>query len=263
MNVGDEATRSLWMATRVAPDAPQLAGDESADAVVVGSGIAGLSTAYELAMQGREVIVIDRGEIGKGMTARTTAHLTPFPDDSTKAMIDRRGLEETRHFYESQALAIDRIEEIVAAEKIDCNFRRLSGYLFPGPTTEEAEIDEELSANRKAGVPIADGRGLPFKGMDKTRCLEFLNQGTFHPLQYLAGLAQAIRRRGGRLYANTAATTYEEDADGVVIATEGGPRLRGRCAIFATNSPITNRRSSTASRRPIAPMRSPSRSSAG
>jgi glycine/D-amino acid oxidase-like deaminating enzyme len=72
MNVSDERTVSVWASTEVAPDAMPLAQDETVDVVVVGSGIAGMSVAYELAVAGQRVAVIDRGKIGSGMTARTT-----------------------------------------------------------------------------------------------------------------------------------------------------------------------------------------------
>lgn len=58
MNVAEERTRSLWMDVPVA-DAPSLEGDQSTDVVIIGSGIAGLSTAYELTARGRKVIVLD------------------------------------------------------------------------------------------------------------------------------------------------------------------------------------------------------------
>ena len=90
MNVGDERSRSLWMDIEVAPDTSKLAKDAKCDTVVVGSGIAGLSTAYELAGQGQHLVVLDRGKIGRGMTARTTAHLSANNDDTFKTMIDRR-----------------------------------------------------------------------------------------------------------------------------------------------------------------------------
>ncbi len=81
MNVGDERSRSFWMADAAVHDAPPLTADERCDVVVVGSGIAGLSVAYELARFGRQVIVIDRGRIGMGQTARTTGHLASELDD--------------------------------------------------------------------------------------------------------------------------------------------------------------------------------------
>ena len=67
MNVGDEHSVSLWMKDGPAIDAPKLTGNEQADVVVIGAGIAGLSTAYELARLGKSVIVIDRGKLGRGM----------------------------------------------------------------------------------------------------------------------------------------------------------------------------------------------------
>src|SRR6476660_9077643 len=91
MNVGDERSRSLWMDVDVAPNAARLTREITCDTVIIGSGIAGLSTAYELSGQGQKVVVLDRGKIGKGMTARTTAHLSANNDDTFKTMIEKRG----------------------------------------------------------------------------------------------------------------------------------------------------------------------------
>ena len=65
----------------------------------------------------RHVIVVDRGRICGGITARTSAHLAPLCDDLTSAMIKLRGEEISRAFYESQAAAVDRIEEIQKLEQ--------------------------------------------------------------------------------------------------------------------------------------------------
>ena len=132
----NEAARSGWMST-LHPASPKLTQDADCDTVVIGSGIAGLSTAYELSGQGQKVIVLDRGKIGRGMTARTTAHLSANNDDTFKTMIDRRGEKLARDFYESQAASITRIETIQSSESIDCDFRRVDGFLFPGPQTEQ------------------------------------------------------------------------------------------------------------------------------
>ena len=103
--VADVACLRAWLLTRGDPWAPLaapriraavnqvLASDTTADVVVVGSGIAGLSTAYELARRGSSVVVLDRGPIGRGMTARTTAHLSSQLDDFYSEMIPVRGEE--------------------------------------------------------------------------------------------------------------------------------------------------------------------------
>src|SRR5581483_2819363 len=89
---------SLWMDVEVFPDAPPLDKDIQCDVAVVGSGIAGLSTAYEIAGRNRSVIVIDRGKICGGMTARTSAHLAPLCDDLMSEMKRLRGVETARTF---------------------------------------------------------------------------------------------------------------------------------------------------------------------
>ena len=115
MNVNDENTRSLWMDAEVAK-APALERSEDADVAVVGSGIAGLSCAYELVARGRSVIVLDRGDIGRGMTARTTAHLASALDDDYAKLLKTRGLDCARQLYQSLLASINRLEEIQTSE---------------------------------------------------------------------------------------------------------------------------------------------------
>src|SRR4051794_30165357 len=154
MNVSDERTRSLWMDIAVAPEANRLNENLTADTVVVGSGIAGLSTAYELAARGQSVVVLDRGAIGSGMTARTTAHLTSLCDDSFDKLIQTRGEDVAKQFYQSQAASIDRMEQIQANEAIDCDFRRLDGFLFPALGSDPSQLDSSRDSSRKAGMEV-------------------------------------------------------------------------------------------------------------
>jgi glycine/D-amino acid oxidase-like deaminating enzyme/nitrite reductase/ring-hydroxylating ferredoxin subunit len=241
MNVGDEKTQSLWMDTDVAADAPRLSRDERADTVVIGSGIAGLSTAYELSQAGHTVVVIDRGKIGKGMTSRTTAHLAPPCDDGFEALTNVRGVEMARLFYQSHSAAVDRIEAIQDKEKIDCTFRRLNGYLFPALGSKPSELKSEYEAAKKAGAAVEWHTGIPFKGLGDVRCMRYANQGTFHPLRYLRGLAAAVEKRGGKLFADTRVDEITEDRDGVTVRAENGRTVRARWAVVATNSPINDR----------------------
>ena len=230
MNVGDERSRSVWMNVAVAPDAKCLEGDASADTVVVGSGIAGLSTAYELAARGQTVMVLDRGAIGSGMTARTTAHLTSLCDDSFDSLISKRGVDVAKQFYLSQASAIDRIEKVQANESIECDFRRLDGYLFPALGTDPSNLDSSLEATQKAGMPVEDTQGIPFKRLKDVRCLRYPDQGAFHPLKYLRGLAAVLKKRNMRLCSETIVEEVLEEDGGVTVKTQSGHRVRAGSA---------------------------------
>jgi glycine/D-amino acid oxidase-like deaminating enzyme/nitrite reductase/ring-hydroxylating ferredoxin subunit len=233
-------SKSLWMSITVAPQALPLENDELCDVVVVGSGIAGMSTAYELSQLGRSVIVVDRGAIAGGMTARTSAHLAPLCDDLMSEMQKIKGTDLSKLFYESQAAAVDRIEEIQKTEGIDCDFRRLDGYLFQGDGTPADVIDQELDAVRAVGAPVRRLVGVPLSGCDDRHVLKYPNQATFHPLKYLAGLAEACAKEKVRFFAHTPVDEIIEENGAVTVKTARGT-VRAGHAVIATNSPIVDR----------------------
>jgi glycine/D-amino acid oxidase-like deaminating enzyme len=180
-------SKSLWMDTEVAPEAEVLDGVHECDVAVIGSGIAGISTAYELSKRGKSVIVVDRGRICGGMTSRTSAHLAPLCDDLVSEMIKIKGKEATKLFCESQAAAVDRIEEIQKKEKINCDFRRLDGYLFQGPNMPADVIDQEMDAVREVGTPVDRLVGVPLNGCEDRHVLRYPLQATSIPSNTLPG----------------------------------------------------------------------------
>ena len=241
MNVGDERSRSCWMDVMPVIDAPPLTQDVDCDVVIIGSGIAGMSTAYELARFGRSVVVIDRGRIGAGMTARTTAHLATELDDLYSELIKARSEDDARLYHDSQVAAVNRIEAICRDEGIDADFSRLDGYMYAAEPEHVEWLEDEYDACRRIGVPVEWVERAPVPGADTGRALRFPNQGRFHPTKYLRGLAQAIVARGGRFYADTVHVSDQETDAGVEITTEAGPVIRARAAVFATNSPTNDK----------------------
>ncbi|MBI5262318.1 MAG: FAD-dependent oxidoreductase [Bradyrhizobium sp.] len=241
MNVLDEHTKSLWMETPI-PPTRRLSGLERADVAVVGAGIAGLSVAYELAVRGRSVVVLDRGQIGSGMTARTTAHLATALDDDYKELIRVRGEDCARLYYQSVAAAIDRAEAIQSAEAIDCDFRRVDGYWVLASETPSSQLDEEFDSCKRLGIPVEHCIDpTPFHGEGVARSLRFSRQARFHPTRYLAGLVRALQRRGAKLYGDTCVETIEQGGGEIVLKTTSGREVRARDVVVATNSPVNLR----------------------
>jgi glycine/D-amino acid oxidase-like deaminating enzyme/nitrite reductase/ring-hydroxylating ferredoxin subunit len=238
MNAMHEDSKSVWMDVAVAPDAAPLAGDAKVDVAIVGSGIAGLSLAYELTSRGRSVMVLDRGAIASGMTARTTAHLTPICDDSLSELLSMRGQELAQGFQSSQSAAVDRIEEIQSELGLDCEFRRLEGILFLDPDSDKSVLDDEVSAAGEIGVTVERGKGLPLRTLEDRPYLRYPDQATFHPLKYLRGVAQAITSRGGRLHPFSPVTEISEQGEVVRVKLASGNVVEAGHAVVATNSPI-------------------------
>ena len=97
-SVTSERSVSLWMPIP-AVSSDGMDDSKSADLVVIGGGMAGLSVAYEALLAGREVLVLDRGPVAAGMTARTTAHLASALDDRYYKFVSQRGENEARLNY--------------------------------------------------------------------------------------------------------------------------------------------------------------------
>ena len=124
------------------------------------------------------------------MTGATTAHLVNALDDRFFDLERLHGERGSRLAAESHSAAIDRIESIVTRERIACDFTRLDGYLFCAPEHDEELLDRELAAAHRAGLHNVAKIGRAPLAFDTGPCLRFPGQAQFHPLKYLAGLAE-------------------------------------------------------------------------
>jgi glycine/D-amino acid oxidase-like deaminating enzyme/nitrite reductase/ring-hydroxylating ferredoxin subunit len=70
--------------------------------------------------------------------------------------------------------------------------------------------------------------------------LRFRNQAQCHPLRYVHALADAVERRGGRIYGNTHASRIE-GGDTPRVETAGGEVVTARAVVVATNTPVNDR----------------------
>jgi glycine/D-amino acid oxidase-like deaminating enzyme/nitrite reductase/ring-hydroxylating ferredoxin subunit len=233
-------SRSVWTATAAIFAGEKLRENMSTDVCVVGAGISGLSTAYLLARAGKSVLVLDDGPIGSGETGRTTAHLTSAFDDRYFELERVHGAEAARLTAESHQAAIDRIESIVAGEEIDCEFVRLSGYLFLQPGAEASLLDRELEAAHRVGLRAVEKLPRAPAPFDTGPCLHFPRQAQFHPLKYLDGLARAITRDGGRIFTDAHVDGFE-GGDTPRVRTTSGHTISARALVVATNTPVNDR----------------------
>ena len=235
-----EETTSIWMDTAEIPLETSLTEKVNADVCIVGAGIAGMTTAYFLSREGKSVVVLDDGPIGGGMTGRTTAHLVNALDDRYFELERLHGEDGARLAAESHTAAINAVEAIVEQENISCEFERLDGYLFVPPRESKKILDDELKASHRAGlIEIEKVERVPWDSYDTGPALRFPNQAQFHPLKYLAGLAQAIKQQGGHIYTGTHAKEIEGGKKGRV-ETSGRGVVTCDAIVVATNTPVND-----------------------
>ncbi len=231
------STSSIWHDTETQrfDTTPAL----ETEVCIVGAGIAGLTTAFELVRQGARVTVLDDGPIGGGETGRTTAHLASAVDDRYHVLESKFGERGARLVAQTHSAAIDWIETAVQELAIDCDFQRVDGYLFAEPGSRgDRELEKELVAASRAGLLVdrVDRAPLPF---DTGPALRFARQAEFHPLRYLRGLADAVVERGGRIHTGVHVDSIEP-GEPLTVRLAGGRTMLCRLAVDATNATITS-----------------------
>src|SRR5436305_5010589 len=234
------ANLAFWERTAQKFYTKPLTENLTADVCIIGAGNARVTTAYLRAREGRDIVLIDDGPVGGGMTGRTTAHLVNALDDRYYELEKILGQEFSRLSGESHTAAIDRIEKIVTNENLDCDFARVDGYLFLPPGGSVTDLKRELEAAHRAGLrEVERVDRIPVGKFTTDGVLRFPRQAQFHPLRYLNGLARATTDRGCRIFTGTRVGIVE-DGDRVRIETLKGHSIKAESAIDATNCRIND-----------------------
>lgn len=231
---------SAWLDTYEVPTFESLKENLNVDVCIVGAGFAGLTTAYSLMKEGKSVCVLESFEVGSGQSGRTTAHGSSVLGTRYYDLEMYHSEEGTRLIAQSHTAALDRIEQIVNREKIECELERLTGYLFQGENTDSDILMREHHAVRRAGLIYAKMlENAPLTNFKTGHCLAFPRQLQFHPIKYLAGLVRAIVDGGGRIFTHTHAVEFH-NRDFAAVKTQNGSIVTCSSLVVATNTPVND-----------------------
>jgi len=205
------------------------------DALIVGGGITGLTTALLLQKQGRQCLLAEAYSIGYGTTGGTTAHLNTFFDTPYNTIESDFGEDGAKLVAQSGKEAFAIIEGLVQEYAINCDFELKPGYLYAENNAEAKLLDDILHSTKKAGVDCdyaqTNGIRVPFK-----KSVILPNQGQFHPLKYIYRLAEEFVNSGGVIMENT----FIRDAnfeDGVHTIKSDNATIKAKNLVYATHMP--------------------------
>lgn len=212
----------------------------SYDVAVIGAGFTGLNAARKLAREGLRVAVLEAHHAGAGGSGRNGGHLNNGIAHGYAEAKAHLGAERAHALYRAYDHSIDMIEQVIAEEGIDCDFRR-SGKLKLA--SKPSHVDG-LRANFELIHREVDA---DTRWLERGELRDEIGSETFHGAmlygksammhmeRYLAGLARAAQRHGARIWENAPVTERRAVSGGWELATPKG-RLRAGRIIAATGA---------------------------
>lgn len=215
---------------------PSLHGGHETDTVIIGGGLAGLTTALELAREGVAVTVLESESIGFGASGRNGGIVSPAFACGSDAITARVGPQKARALHQLTIEGVERLRSHIQSLNI-AQADPVAGLL------NLRRFDQAQDLHAYAD-DFARDYGYEFTYLDRkaiqdrlqtTRYLRGLEDPKalhIHPLNYLRALAVEVERLGGTIYENSPATGCDLGVHKRLRTPKG--QVTAKRAIFAT-----------------------------
>lgn len=221
------------------PAYPPLQGAERADVVVLGGGIAGLSTALELAERGYQVVLLEAERVGWGASGRSGGQAIFGYGCEMSKIASQVGLADARLLFDWSVEGVAMIAERCERYAIDCDWTPGHAHAAIKPRQVEELKRWQDDLERQYGYTGTElwARARLRQFLDTERYLALLydpRSAHIHPLNYTLGLAQAAAARGVRIFEGSPVVRIEQGAE-VCMHTASGS-VRAPVGVLAGNA---------------------------
>lgn len=235
---------SYWLlANGLLATYPPLAADERCEVAVVGGGVSGALVAHRLAVEGVDVVVLDRRDAATGSTVASTGLLLYETDTELRDLASRVGESDAVRCWRLGEEAIREIERTVADLGDGCGFARRDTLYLASSPRHARRLAREVEARRRHGfdVELWDAAELARRGVaaPARAAIHATGGAQVDAYRLTHRLLAAATRRGARVYDRTTVTHVEPapagtPGGGVVLATDRGTRVRARRVVHAS-----------------------------
>lgn len=232
---------SYWLQTGHRADYPKLEDNMEIEVAVIGAGIAGILSAYQLIKAGKKVAVFERFRIINGTTGNTTAKLSAQHGLIYAKLVERYGKETAKLYYQANMRGIKEIKNICRELKL--------GNLVDNETLYAYTTDPAKVPSFKKEKEVYDLLGIKGEYLEKTpigfdiqAAVSMLDQGIFHPVEFLNGVLAHDAMHGLKVYENTLINKVDQLADkSFILKDPEGHEVKCKHVVLATHYPLVEK----------------------
>ena len=230
---------SIWRANSNKTNYSKLEENKRTQVCVVGAGITGIMTAYELVLKGKKVILLDRDRCVSGATADTTAKVTSQHGLFYYYLIKEYGKEVAGKYLYSNEMAVKRVKEIINSNNIECDLESKDAYVYTNDEKELEKIKNEIEAVKSLAfdAEFCTETSLPFEILG---AIKFKNQAQFNIMKYLQGILKILEDKGVEIYEQTKVVDVNKKNGKYNVITENEYYIQAEHVVLATHYPIMN-----------------------
>ena len=215
-----KAGNSYWMESVPPTSYPALQSDINVDVCIVGGGITGLLTAFELLEAGLRVAVLESGRVASSVTGYTTAKLTSQHGARYRRLTQEQGAGVARSYGRANQEALQRIRQIVATLQIGGAIQARDAYIYGTDPSSMDALRAEAQAALDAGLPASFTTDVPVP-FATVGAVRFTDQAQMHPRRLLIPLAAALSERGVQIFESSRAKDINFGDHWTVSTKEG------------------------------------------
>ena len=208
--------------------------DMEVDILIIGGGISGVSTAFNLNNSKKSVCLIDKSYIGLGVTSCSTGKLTFLQSDMLYKIEKAHGFKMAKKYYEATKMAIDFVRNTVKEYNIDCDLETVPSYLYVTNESELSIFNKTMTFLSKVGekYKVCNNINFPF---NIKRCIEIPNTAIFNPVKYVRGLMNICTNV--KFLENTLAIDIVKGDKGYIVKTSKNT-IKAKKVIVTTHYPF-------------------------
>lgn len=206
------------------------------DAIIVGGGITGITTALLLQEAGLKCLVCEAHNLGFGTTSGTTAHLNTLIEANYHDVESDFGKENSKLLFKVTREAIDLVERISRQYNITCDFERKQAILFSQDDKQASTLEDIVAASGRAGLKMDYITEIPISVPFKTAVV-MGDQAQMHPTKYILGMAAQIVKMGGTIMQQCKVTSVDEVETGTLKVTTVKGEFTASNVVYASHIP--------------------------